>query len=87
MKTFAKVYNRMYSYWSIDIVVNEKYITFQVTVCFYHFTCVVRLNIYPIVAWMSGNSLLKAGPIFENWLTAKWLEPTTTELVNEQPTI
>ena len=27
MKAFAKVYNRMYSYWTIDIAVNEKYTT------------------------------------------------------------
>ena len=41
MKTFVKVYNKMYGYWSIDIAVNESTQLFQVTVCFYHFTCMV----------------------------------------------
>ena len=46
-----------------------------------------RVNPQSIFAWMSRNSLLKAGAKCEGEVTPTWLKPTTTLFLNEHLTI
>ena len=49
-------------------------------------TC-FKVNTHSIVTWMSLNSLLKAGAKSKVQMTVTGIEPTTTQLVNENLTI
>ena len=46
-----------------------------------------RVNPHSIVTWMSRNSLLEAGVKSEGEVTATWLKPRTTQLLNDHSTI
>ena len=55
--------------------------------CIYHATYAFRVNVHAVVACMSRDSLLETDAIFESYVTARRLEPATTEFANEHSTI
>ena len=57
----------------------------DLTVCSYHATYVLRLNLYFAISCISKNSVLKTGAITEISLTAKDSNPSLGSQTNLQP--
>ena len=64
-KTLAHIYIYFISSWAQVGVSN----TDLMTVCFYHATYAFRVSLYPVITWISCNSLLKVGAIAERKVT------------------
>ena len=71
----SKIFVRLYNDISIRSLHHNNIETFlQVTICFYQVTSVIRVNLHPVVAWMSRNSLREAFASRKHLATlAKWL--------------